>query len=420
MIRWAWVMASYRAWLVVVCLVGGCWREELIDDTFTEDEWSFLQQELTLPNPTRCIAPDFTRPDDCNALATFGQALFFSPKIAGPVTIVNASAEKDGKLACASCHAPDKFFIDTRSVPPNLSVGSAGITRHNALSLVNDTYKLTIVTERCAATNGAPFCATGFAWAGNYAVPSEVVVLAEGKAAMNTTGARMAIGIRSDPSLKAAYESLAKASLPDCTDPTKNDSCTVCAGCDTAEQVQELVGQALEAYILRLESVNAPLDRYVAGDHSALSAPARRGLALFIGKAMCAECHRGPLLSDLAFHNTGVPQTGDNVPTSDAGATDPKLNNNRVQDDALTGNFLTAQLRNVASTAPYMHAGQFMTLRDVVEFYRAGGVSQGFQGRKDPRIQPLDLTDDEALDLETFLAEGLGGDPIPSFLQGQP
>src|SRR5436190_1159106 len=42
---------------------------------------------------------------------------------------------------------------------------------------------------------------------------------------------------------------------------------------------------------------------------------ATRGLYLFVGKASCIDCHNGYLLSDGDFHNIGVPQAGDHIPT---------------------------------------------------------------------------------------------------------
>src|SRR6185295_177864 len=45
---------------------------------------------------------------------------------------------------------------------------------------------------------------------------------------------------------------------------------------------------------------------------------AKRGLALFIGKANCRLCHAGPLFSDGEFHNIGVPDL-EKTPPRDAG-----------------------------------------------------------------------------------------------------
>src|SRR5262249_60783079 len=61
-------------------------------------------------------------------------------------------------------------------------------------------------------------------------------------------------------------------------------------------------GKAIEAYLRKLVSRNAPFDRYVAGESTAISAAAKNGLKLFIGKAGCINCHYTPLFSDDDFH----------------------------------------------------------------------------------------------------------------------
>ena len=62
------------------------------------------------------------------------------------------------------------------------------------------------------------------------------------------------------------------------------------------------------------------------------------------------------------------------------------------------GKFRTPPLRYVAFTAPYMHAGQFFTLEEVIDFYNDGGGENEFTeryGNKTPILKPLDLSDEE-------------------------
>jgi len=77
--------------------------------------------------------------------------------------------------------------------------------------------------------------------------------------------------------------------------------------------------KAIAAYEYTLVMVDAPFDRWVAADFdpALLSVSARRGAALFVGKAACDECHSGPMLTDNAFHNVGIPQQGEFVPDVD-------------------------------------------------------------------------------------------------------
>ncbi len=58
-----------------------------------------------------------------------------------------------------------------------------------------------------------------------------------------------------------------------------------------------------------------------------------------------------------------------------------------------------------------MHNGMLETMRDVVEFYNAGGGENEFADTKSPLIQPLGLSDAEIDDLVAFV-ESLSGDEI--------
>ncbi len=80
--------------------------------------------------------------------------------------------------------------------------------------------------------------------------------------------------------------------------------------------------------------------------------------------------------------------------------------------EELVGAWRTPGLRDVALSAPYMHQGMYETLRDVVAHYARGGVistdrmvTEGGElvGRRDPVIQPIQLTDQEIDDLVAFL-----------------
>ena len=81
--------------------------------------------------------------------------------------------------------------------------------------------------------------------------------------------------------------------------------------------------KAIEAYELTLVSKDALFDRWADAGFTPglLGAAQERGARLFVGKAACAECHKGPQFSDWAFHNIGVPQAGAYVPkTTDCSA----------------------------------------------------------------------------------------------------
>jgi len=162
------------------------------------------------------------------------------------------------------------------------------------------------------------------------------------------------------------------------------------------------VAKAIAAYERTVLSGNAPYDRFKAGDKSALSEAAQRGMHIFFNKAVCSACHVGPNFSDNAFHNVGV---GMDQKEPDVGreAVSGLLGDR--------GSFKTPTLREIGRTAPYMHDGSLATLEDVIEHYRKGGVPNP---QLDEEIFPLKVSDEEKADLITFLKEGLSSDSYPT------
>ena len=151
------------------------------------------------------------------------------------------------------------------------------------------------------------------------------------------------------------------------------------------------LGKALASFIrAEIRSGETAFDRS-SSDPAALTPAEGRGLVTFTGKGACVKCHVGPGFSDAFFHNTGLrPLAG----VEDAGRF--AIDSNQASWRA----FSTPSLRNVGHTAPYMHDGSLLTLREVVEFYDRGGDEAR---ARDPLIKPLGLTPAEKEDLVAFL-----------------
>ena len=88
----------------------------------------------------------------------------------------------------------------------------------------------------------------------------------------------------------------------------------------------------------------------------------------------------------------------------------PEITNDRVAkatgDESELGAFKTPTVREVTKRAPYMHDGSIGTLREVVELYNRGGEPNP---HLDPKIQPLDLTEEE-VDALVAMMESLEGE----------
>lgn len=180
---------------------------------------------------------------------------------------------------------------------------------------------------------------------------------------------------------------------------------------------------ALSAYVKSLVSEGVPLDRYLSGEEEALSPSAKRGMNLFQGKARCAQCHYGPMLTDEQFHYLGLKEHPEVFQEPLRHITFRRFfktlgvgGYQTLREDvglyAITkephdrGKFKTPSLREVGRTAPYMHNGTIETLEAVVEFYTQGG---GNGPDKDSLLVPLGLSAQEQQDLVAFL-EALSGE----------
>lgn len=187
---------------------------------------------------------------------------------------------------------------------------------------------------------------------------------------------------------------------------------------------------AIAAYQRTLVQTDTPFDNYMKGDDEALDEAQKRGLELFAGKANCIACHSGPLLSNEAYYNTGVPpyegweddelaQITFRFELYAKGSTEEMYRTTkddpglyfRTKNKADKGKFRVPSLRYTAYTFPYMHNGMLETLGDVVEFYNQGGGENEFSANKSELIQPLGLTAEEKADLVAFL-ESLSGEEI--------
>jgi cytochrome c peroxidase len=116
--------------------------------------------------------------------------------------------------------------------------------------------------------------------------------------------------------------------------------------------------------------------RWLAGDASAISASAKRGVDEF-RQAGCSRCHSGPMLSDFSLHR--FTRGGEPI--------------------------RTPSLRNVALTAPYMHDGRAATLDAVFEIYRR--IDQ----RADPNFRDLRVPGrGDRADVIAFLQSASDGD----------
>lgn len=243
-----------------------------------------------------------------------GRYLFFDPILS-----------KDGTVSCATCHNPEQALTD--GLPQSVGILGQPVTR-SAPSLYNVAFL------------------KSFFWDGRASSLEEQMqgpLFAEDE--MGNTPENLKRTLNENP----IYPDLFQAAFPES---------------ENAIELDE-VYLALAAFESSLISLNSRYDQYAHGYHEALTKDEIEGMNVFRSfVARCAECHTPPLFTNQQIAVLGIPEE-DGKPL-DPGAQVPQ------NDASVRGGFKVPSLRNVAQTAPYMHAGQFKTLHEAIHFYTKG------------------------------------------------
>lgn len=352
------------------------------------------------------LAPDpSNRYSDDPVAAALGERIFFDTRFSS-----------NGQVACATCHLPQLDFQDGKP----LSTG-VGTTNRRAMPIAGTAY--------------SPW----FFWDGRKD-SQWAQALGPLESPVEHGGNRTQYAHLIATSYKADYEAIF-GPLPDLsTLPASAGPVADAAAHATWEGMTEEerttitriyanLGKAIAAYERHIMPSPSRFDAYVAAvindDEETMVATLTpdevAGLRLFIGKANCLQCHNGPLFTDNHFHNTGVP-AAPNLPEdtgralgaqqvladefnclsaySDAGPDDcAELRFMVAEGHELERQFKAPSLRDVAERAPFMDAGQFTTLAEVVNHYNTAPAAPAGHSE----VQPLQLSVQERQQLEAFL-----------------
>jgi cytochrome c peroxidase len=344
-------------------------------------------------DPTNRVA------DDPRA-ADLGKRLFFDTRLSA-----------NGSVACGTCHQPDRDFQD------GIALGrGVGVTVKRTMPI--------------AATSRSPF----LFWDGRKDSQwAQALGPLESAVEHGGTRAQYAhlVSAHYRPEYEAVFGSMPDlSSVPASAGPVSGSTEAAAWASMTDSQRDAVtgvfvnVGKAIAAYERRIDFGSSRFDRYVdaisdsgRGD-GILTSDELAGLKLFIGKGNCTQCHNGPLFTNNEFHNTGVPRrvelpsdegrlTGASAVLkdefncrsrwSDAPQKCAELEFLVTGDHTLERAYKVPSLRNVGRNAPYMDAGQFGTLAEVLEHYnRAPAAPAGHTELKPLRLKPVELRHMEA------------------------
>ncbi|MEM7018458.1 MAG: MbnH family di-heme enzyme, partial [Pseudomonadota bacterium] len=274
-------------------------------------EWD-LPTHFPMPNSP-------TNPPMTQATVELGRHLFYDTRLS-----IN------GRSSCANCHHQSRAFTD--ALPR--AVGATGeLHPRSAMSLTNVAYN------------------TRFAWAHHLLDTLEaqalVPLFGENPVEMGLSGQEQRLLTTLGQDEK--YQELFHKAFPDNESPFSVSN----------------IARAIADFERTLISADAPYDRYLQGDETALSDSAKRGMNLFLSERLeCFHCHGGFNFTDstdhvnvgvqtVAFHNTGLYNLDDagTYPSDNTGVYELT---HKPED---MGHFKAPTLRNIAVTAPYMHDG---------------------------------------------------------------
>jgi cytochrome c peroxidase len=336
--------------------------------------------------------------------AAFGRKLFFEDHFSGNM-----------KVSCATCHREDYFFTDNLPLSHGMDT-----TPRRSMPLIGTAYN------------------SWFFWDGRSdSLWSQALGPLENKLEHGISRTMSAYII--SKYYRVEYEALF-GPIPEITvdkwpqeaRPAKDDPIALKAWVlmtpeqkDVVNRIYVNMGKSIAAFVRTIVPQPSPFDSYVEQilgggpitSRMALTKDEVAGLRLFIGKAKCTNCHNGPLFTNSDFHNLGLPKKDADDPDrgraaaitlvlssefnclskySDAHPNDClELRFIDTSDKKYEGAFKTPSLRNVTERPPYMHAGQFTSVREVLEFYRSQA--------KNPELGHGNLTDGELDQLEYFL-----------------
>ncbi len=252
----------------------------------------------------------------------------------------------DNALACVDCHQPERDWQDGK--PRALGFGGHAL-RRRTMPLYDAAWGETFFWDGRAAS-----------------LEAQSIIPIEAPDEMNQKMDDVVARLRAVP----FYQGMFAEAFP-----------------EAPEITGEKVAKAVAAFERTIESGESDFDRWIDGDEAAIGDAAKRGFALFNGKANCAQCHGGWRLTDDGFHDTGLP--GDDPGRGPI-----------IEVPLLEHSFKTPSLRNVARRPPYMHDGSLATLREVVDHYADGIIERPTLSDDLKRIS---LTEAERADLAAFL-----------------
>lgn len=345
------------------------------------------------------------------AKVELGRMLFFETGLAlAPKYPVSKST-----YSCSSCHVPSMSFTAGRF--QGIADGAVGFGDHGEARVKNNDYDGSEVDAQGARplpTINLTYV-TNALWAGSFGsfgtnVGTEDAWNQDTLVAINHKGFegleannQRALIVHRQVINKAVTDSLGYTAMFDEAFPDIPES----------ERYTLKTGAfAIAAYFRTILTNQAPFQRWLKGDESAMTEQQKRGALLFFTKAGCNNCHNSPSLNNMRYEAVGVNNLFQSPYSVFATNINDKRNFGRggftgKQQDMFK--YKVPQLYNLKHFGFYFHGSSKTSLRQVVEYFNAGVPENPMVplSQISNKFHPLGLTPDEVDDLTEFLENGL-------------
>lgn len=192
------------------------------------------------------------------------------------------------------------------------------------------------------------------------------------------------------------YQSMFDAAFPDIPAPERYEL--------------QQAGLAIAAYERTLLADEAPFQRWLRGDHQAMSKAEKRGAITFFETANCAKCHTGPALNSMEFYAYGMNDLDGNQVVNYDPENPAHIGRGGFTKDARDDyKFKVPQLYNLADSPFYGHGASFSSIRQLVEYKNAGRAENEHvpATQLSNEFKPLHLSQEEIDDLILFIEYSL-------------
>lgn len=412
-------MKTILSFFVVLLLVSSCTKDVVSDDVqvdldlkrlistaspsgnyrnfilASEDELDKIPQDIR--NPLTPIKVEL------------GKMLFFDTGLAKGAKF----SEGEGTYSCASCHIPEAGF--RAGAPQGVADGGKGFGINGEGRLKFSQYAesdLDVQSARPLSLINVAHVTNTF-WNGQFGGEG-VNVGTEGVWDLNEDTERNSLGFQAietqniegvethrfeyDQELleELGYIELFDESFPEIRDDQRYSSFTA--------------SLALSAYIRTINSSQAPFQRWLKGEHDAMSYEEKEGASLFFGKARCASCHYEANMGSTEFHALGVKDMYQRS-SFNTSADDPR----NLGRGGFTLNsednfkFRVPPIYNMGDSPFYFHGSSKLTLEQVID-YKIEAQSENPNvpnSLLSDKFKPIDITETEREALLQFLLKSL-------------